>query len=93
MTETTALSADAQPEIAPIRAFFAPAAIFLTLIGQLILPKAAAITAKSLPWYTDVLLIALAVTVGLALYHLFTAKAQVTFTPKVGTQLWGYLYD
>lgn len=76
MTETSNLSEEEAPQIDAIRAFFAPAAIFLTLIAQLILPKAAAVTAKSLPWYTDVLLVALVITVALALFHLFTGKAQ-----------------
>ncbi|WP_410055336.1 ABC transporter permease [Lacticaseibacillus casei] len=79
MQETTNISAVsvAQPDtIAPLRAFFAPLAIFITLILQLLLPKASTITAKSEPWFTDLLLIALGLTVGLALYHLITSKAQ-----------------
>ncbi|WP_445238840.1 ABC transporter permease [Lacticaseibacillus paracasei] len=78
MQETTGRSLSSVPAdmIAPVRAFFAPMAIFVTLIAQLLLPKAATITAKSEPWYTDLLLIALIVTLVPSMYHLFTAKAQ-----------------
>ncbi|WP_204988034.1 ABC transporter permease [Sporolactobacillus pectinivorans] len=51
------------------RAYFASLAIAITLIVQLVVPKSEALLTKSFPWYTDLLIAALIITLVLATYH------------------------
>lgn len=51
------------------RAYFASIAVLITLIAQLTIPKSDVLLTKSLPWYTDLLILALIITTVLATIH------------------------
>lgn len=65
-----------------LRAFSASFLIFLTLLAQLFIPRSTAIFTKTLPWYTDLLYLSLAITLVLALsYSFFGWFKQFVFKP------------
>lgn len=51
------------------RAYFASIAVAVTLAVQLIVPKSDVLITKSFPWFTDLLVIALVITLVLATWH------------------------
>ncbi|MCI1858186.1 MAG: ABC transporter permease subunit [Sporolactobacillus sp.] len=51
------------------RAYFAALAIAVSLLVQLLVPKNADILTRSLPWYTDLLILSLIITALLATWH------------------------
>lgn len=65
------------------RLFFASAAILLTILAQLLIPKSAVSFTKTQPWYLYFLWLSLVLTLAAALLSIFRRKREPSFTRAI----------